>query len=506
MIGQGGMVAFAVLLLWTPIVLLCFATMRPALAAAVGIFGATLLLPLRAAFDLPFGLVLGKSLIGTLATVLGALLFARGRLRSARPLRGVDLFFVVAMVSAALTVATNRDPIAVGRVALPGLSPYELVADWLYLLLRFWLPFFIGRAMLRSSRDLHLLFVLLVSAGLVYSLLVLVELRMSPQFHRWIYGYHQHTFSQVIRASGYRPMVFMSHGLTLSFFYFACAMAALALLRSRALRLGPLATSGYLGLILVACKSLGALLYGLLSAPLVAFTRPRFQATAAAALAALAMAYPAARIAGVAPVYQVVELARTFDTDRGNSLGARISAEDTVITRVMQRPLFGWGGHGRADARDAAGTSRVVWDGMWIIFLGSRGLVGFYALWALLCAPIAMLWLRLPQIRRRRTRVELATLGVVLAFALIDSIPNSVAGSPWVLFLCGALAGCVKGCLAEERRLLAHAETEDESLEPASLLPGGVAARGATRRHGPQPGPSGAPGSPRGLALGESGR
>ncbi|MDC7223945.1 MAG: hypothetical protein PQJ60_09405, partial [Spirochaetales bacterium] len=39
---------------------------------------------------------------------------------------------------------------------------------------------------------------------------------MSPQLSRWIYGFHGHAFIQHIRGNGYRPMVFMQHGLMVS--------------------------------------------------------------------------------------------------------------------------------------------------------------------------------------------------------------------------------------------------------------------------------------------------
>ncbi|MEZ4288411.1 MAG: hypothetical protein R3A47_09765 [Polyangiales bacterium] len=97
---------------------------------------------------------------------------------------------------------------------------------------------------------------------MLYSLLQLVELRFSPQLHRWIYGYHQHNFVQTIRAGGYRPMVFMSHGLAVSLFTATAAMAAMGLYRAR-IRIGRFSSgfaTGYLMFILLIAKSLAAAL------------------------------------------------------------------------------------------------------------------------------------------------------------------------------------------------------------------------------------------------------
>ncbi len=51
--------------------------------------------------------------------------------------------------------------------------------------------------------------------GLSYVPLCLYEIRMSPQLHRILYGFHQHEFVQTLRWGGFRPMVFMNHGLAL---------------------------------------------------------------------------------------------------------------------------------------------------------------------------------------------------------------------------------------------------------------------------------------------------
>ena len=73
----------------------------------------------------------------------------------------------------------------------------------------------------------------LAGAGLIYSLFILFELRMSPNLHRWIYGFGQHGFSQHIRWGGYRPMVFMAAGLAVALFITNALMAAGALTRLR---------------------------------------------------------------------------------------------------------------------------------------------------------------------------------------------------------------------------------------------------------------------------------
>ena len=92
---------------------------------------------------------------------------------------------------------------------------------------------------------------------------MLFEVRMSPQLHYWIYGYHASEFAQAMREGGFRPMVFMGHGLPMAFFAMTTAVAAAALWRTQTsvYRLPPAGVTAYLSGVLVLCKTLGALIY-----------------------------------------------------------------------------------------------------------------------------------------------------------------------------------------------------------------------------------------------------
>ena len=68
-------------------------------------------------------------------------------------------------------------------------------------------PFYVGVRFLCTSEARALLLRAIVLAALVYSLPMLVEIRISPQLHRLVYGYFPHSFAQQIRDGGYRPVV-----------------------------------------------------------------------------------------------------------------------------------------------------------------------------------------------------------------------------------------------------------------------------------------------------------
>jgi type IV secretory pathway VirB3-like protein len=59
---------------------------------------------------------------------------------------------------------------------------------------------------------------------------------MSPQLHTWLYGIHQHDWMQALRSGGYRPTVFMQHGLMVGLWMGAASIVGLALWSSGALR------------------------------------------------------------------------------------------------------------------------------------------------------------------------------------------------------------------------------------------------------------------------------
>lgn len=57
----------------------------------------------------------------------------------------------------------------------------------------------------------------------------------------------------------------------------------------------------------------------------------------------------------------------------------------------MQQPMFGWGGWGRATAFfDEDATFRVQTDGMWVIVLGSNGVVGLTVFYIAFILPVVL--------------------------------------------------------------------------------------------------------------------
>ena len=485
------------LVAWVPISLALFLALgRPLPAACLTILGALLFLPKQRGFDLPLVPTLDAFRIGLLSAFGFTIALYGNQLRLRRGIEAFLVLPVMIVLGPVLTIATNRDPLSYGPLTLPALTTHDMISICLQQAIDYGVPFCLGLLLFRRARDLRFIMVCLVAAGFVYSFFIGIELRLSPQFHNWVYGYHQHQFLQTVRDSGFRPMVFMTHGLELAGFLLAVCIAAWSLWRARVRVRGVsmLPVAGYLSIVLVACKSLAAAAYGLFVLPLTALAGARAQVRVAALLAALVMTYPALRAADLMPVETMVGLAKRVSEERASSLQFRLVNEQLLLAKARERLLFGWGTWGRNRVYDEnSGEDIAVTDGAWIIELGRFGLVGFLGKFGLLAVPIFAAQRRLRRLRSATNRTLLGGFALILAVSLVDLLPNSFL-TPITIFLSGGLAALTRGLVAEERAALRGEERRRRdagsavdpgagSAPPATAGPAaGIAARLLTRR------------------------
>ncbi len=472
-----GLFALIVWLLVPPIL---FFVLRPHVAAPLTFLSATLFLPELISFDLPVLPEIGKEELASLAAIVCCIAFAPGALRRAGPGRGPEALMLVLFFGTSISIFNNLDSIRVGPVLVPGVEATSILAAVLSDLMSWGFPFLIGRALITRSEELRDLLAILVIAGLVYSLLILFEVRMAPRLNRMVYGFHQHSFAQALRDGGaYRPMVFMRHGLHVALFTVMYMSAGWILMRTRyRLPLIPfvpkLAVAGYLSLILVLCRSTGALLYGLTIAPLVALAPTRLQIWAAVGIAVLALSYPAIRVAKILPIAELTTLAEEqFGEKRAHSFAGRMRTEEQLTTKIQERPIFGWGSSGRAMVRDeVTGQNLTTYDGVWLILFVRTGLVGFLCVFGLLLAPVFLAALHFGRIRATQDRAMVAGLALMVSIRVFDLLPNSTTEG-YLTLLSGALAGAVPGILREQAR--GDAARREDAAGPGGA--GGIAGR-----------------------------
>ncbi|MEM1300943.1 MAG: hypothetical protein AAGH17_00030 [Pseudomonadota bacterium] len=416
----------------------------------VSLIGGFLLLPTKTGWDFPLLPAFDKDSIPGFTLLVLALLLPRAggaseataqlELPGWLPRTGLAILGLVLMiVGNQMTALTNGESLSFGPTNIPGLRIYDgfsLILGALTMLV----PFFLGRKFFAHPETHVLLLKGLIIAAVGYSFLALYEARMSPQLNIMLYGFFPHSFPQHVRAGGYRPIVFTEHGLQLALFFAASTLAAFGVWRSvesKRRRIFLLAAFWLLG-TLVLMNSLGALIIAVVFLPVVLFLGRPVQLLCAAIVCSMILLYPMLRGADLFPTDRLVSMAAAINPGRAPSLAFRFRNEAVLLERAGDKPLFGWGGWNRNRVFDPeTGQDTTVTDGAWVVLIGTRGWIGYLAIFGLLAAPGILL-----AANRRRYDVSpiTVTLALVLTASLVDLIPNGFL-SPVTILLAGALWG-----------------------------------------------------------------
>lgn len=438
---------YLVMFAWIPLVLYLFQRIPVQKALVVSFIGAWLFLP-QAQFPL-MGLPDFTKMSATCYGILLATLIFDGQRFKAFKFSWIDGPMLIWCLCPVASSLAN------------GLGLYDGFASALAQTVTWGFPYFLGRLYLGNLAGLRQLAMGMIVGGLLYVPLCLLEMRLSPQLHRWIYGYHAHSFEQTMRLGGFRPTVFMEHGLMLGVWMMSATLMAIWLWRA-----GTCTSIGnipmvWLVLVLVITfillRSTGAYLLlglslGLLflvtglrtSLPLVLLT---FCMAAYLFVSGTGMLTPA-------NTKQMVSLASQVTTvERGQSLAFRLDNEQLLSKKARMRPLFGWGGWGRARVFDQQGRDISVTDSLWIIAFGNFGLVGLLSLiTALLLPSLSLFWLRFPVFTwSHPAMAPAAALAIALMVYCLDCLVNAMV-NPVFALVAGGLSGLVVQEVRQPRR------------------------------------------------------
>lgn len=408
------------------------------------LLGGFMLLPSSLDVDLPLLPPVDKMSVTGLATLLLCWIYGS---QVPRPRRSIALYVLalVFVLSPLLSSLDNSYELQTGGKSIPGFYPLTALKFAGRNLLTI-VPMYIGSRFLSTDSARSVLLKALPTAMVFYSLPMLFEIRMSPQLHRWVYGYFPHaSFAQQIRDGGFRPVVFFSHGLALALFTAVAVLAALVLARARIRVLGQKAglVAAYLGGLLALCKSLGPAVYAVVLAPVVFLTRPRTWVKLACAVSIVVCAYPLLRNHGLAPTQLVSQAASAISADRSKSFQVRVENEGVLLAKANQKPWFGWGGWGRNRIYDNwTGQDISVTDGGWIIQFGCYGWVGYLSLFGLLAVALFKA-LRATDKEVTPASITRGGLALLLGVYMADSIPNSTPLS-LILILAGSIASTAR--------------------------------------------------------------
>jgi hypothetical protein len=389
-----------------------------------------------------------KSSIPSLCALFACVLILGRKLKPLRRFGLAEILLLGMLFGPVITSLYNTDSVVVGGRLLPGVGLYDGLSAFIGQTVVL-IPFFLGRALFREERDIRLLLMALASAAALYSVPALIEVRLSPQLHIWVYGYFPHDFVQQIRDGGFRPVVFLGHGLMVAFFFSTALLASVYLGNAgiRVFRVSANLIAIWLALVLLLCKTLGATIYAIVLMPLVKWTSAKTQIRVALILVTIAFTYPILRTLDLVPTTAILQSAQLVSAERAESLRTRFEQEEKLLARAHERFWFGWGRYGRNRIYDRYGKDVSITDGYWIIVLGQFGFIGFIAEFGLLFLPVFTTY----SFYRRRSIVSSASavLALILGVSMLDLLPNASI-RPWTWLLVGALLGRTEAARASE--------------------------------------------------------
>lgn len=447
--------AYLVLALWPLVSLALFRTQPPGRAIIASILIAYLALPpLPAAFDFPLIPPLTKETIPALSALLFCMLFYGKRMQLLPRHPAAKILLLMFVFSPMATAMTNGEPVIFGMYAIQSLGLKEglgMVVQNALLAT----PMVLAMNFLKTEQDQRDVLMALLLGGLVYSLPMLLEVRLSPQLNIWIYGFFQHSFEQMMRGDGFRPIVFLYHGLWVAFFAMTSILAAISLFRgdvSRGKRNVKFLFAGlYLFGVLVLCKSLASLLYAVALVPVLLFFSTRTQLRVALVLMLLAVIYPVLKGNNLVPERALLQQAYQIDPERAGSLLFRLENERILLERAERKPLLGWGSFGRNLIYGGDGRLLTIPDGRWVIVFGTYGWIGYLAEFGLLSLPLFLLLIRIRGVPTEALPPWLGGMALILAINMIDMLPNATL-TPLTWLMSGAMLGYAQTVRVQQRQ------------------------------------------------------
>jgi hypothetical protein len=451
----------------------------PGKAALYSLLLGTLFLPEQVMFKLPLFPEFNKARVENLSLLYCVL---------ARPqLPKVERwwYWVVALsfVSAVATFKTNTETFTSGIVVMTGLN----FKDGMYLFLvdvtSGILSAYVAMRCFHGERDVMHWTRMLTGAGLIYAPLILFEARMSPQLHSWVYGWPAFDdFGQSMRWGGYRPVVFLPHGLATSLFELGTLMTATVMARygMRIWRFSGRQAMWFLLITVILCKSTGTWVYMAFAVPMVRYASPKAMHRLAMFFAIVVCLYPWLRATDIFPVDGILDTFAKISEERMLSLKFRFDNEDLLIAHAMEKPWFGWStSYGRNNLWDEYGKMATTTDGAWIIALGNGGLLGLSLYLSIPVVSIFLAAKRARKIKDPRIKTMVAALNLYLSIMWVDILPNGQF-TLMAFFLGGALCSMTKtlGSRAAVDRAGERATDRPRAPRPTSVRPPGSAVVG----------------------------
>jgi hypothetical protein len=431
------LLAFGMILLWPLIAIIFYKRFDTVTATFWTIVGGYMFLPVGTAIDLPMVPAIGKDEISAIAAFIGCRFIKNEKIALFGNSTLQKYLISLLMIVPFINVFFNSSPMFDGLLWIQGLTPYDAASQVITQYLEL-LPFVIAISIVKSSEELEKIVRLLVIAGLIYSILILIEIRLSPQLHTWIYGFFPHSFAQQARMGGFRAVVFMGHGLMVAIFCFVCVCAAAIQFKisKQHEKMRNVYILLYLFTILILQKSVGAIGMGLVITAGILFLYRSKQALITKVIVAIFFLYPSLSILNLIPYEAIISFISDFSVDRAGSTNYRFIQEIELMQHAYQKLFIGWGSWGRNSFYNSTT------DGYWIIILGVYGAIYFYALFGMFIMGVFNSMLKTSTIKNEQ--IVYSGLSLMLAGVLFDQLQNASLSSSWLWFLSGLLSASIR--------------------------------------------------------------
>lgn len=422
---------------WIPVVLVMFLVMPPRRAVVVSLISSWLFLP-QLFYSVPLLPDYTKVTATSYGIILGALLLdPQSRVLRFKPM-WIDLPMLVWVISPFFSSLSNE------------LGTYDGASRVVDTLITDGLPYLIGRLYFRTPDDCKDFALGILIGGLAYVPLCLFEIRMSPQLHQMVYGFKPFSdWAMTQRWGGWRPTVFLQHGLAVGVWMTTAAAIAFWMWRTKAIKdiwgIPMWVAAPIIIVTAVLCKTSGALM--IFAAILAAMMLVRY-ADSKALLYFIILSVPVYLVLRTTQVFTGTELAEWIGTtfplleDRANSLKFRMDHENAIVLLTYERPLLGWGGWGRAfDTYVEGYESKAVPDSMWVRAFGEGGVIGLVAMYGYyLIPPLVLLTKMKAKEWSSATCAPVTGMAMVILIYAMDCVFNTMPNPVFIVAI-GGVAG-----------------------------------------------------------------
>jgi hypothetical protein len=433
---MGNTFAYIMFIIWPVLAVLIYKKFPIISATVYCILGAVLFLPAKFIIDFPLLPPINKELVAIISAIF-SLIFIKGvkvNIFTSNPL--AKFIIICLLILPTITAFTNLDSVYNGVKWLPPLTIFDAFSSTINMLFLI-LPFAIGYKLISDNNSFIELSNAIVVLGIFYAILIVYEARMSPQLQSSVYGFFPHSWIQQIRFGGFRPVVFLGHGLIVAIFT-AMWLTLIVSKYKYSKQLYQLPTVLWVilfAVLMLLTRSIGAIILGYMSLLVITLFKPKMISITSILLFAIIMLYPSLSLLNIFPHEELTDLAYYISEDRAGSLAFRFFHETTLLNHAYDKMLFGWGGWGRNILPNS------VIDGYWIIIFSMMGITGFLLIFGLFGLGIINSFkvirnISLPQ----KTSLLLSHYMLLMVILLIDQIPNS-SMNVFFWFLSGGLVG-----------------------------------------------------------------